>query len=187
MFIKRAVILQFLMTGRFMTPENYLRSKGVEIGVGCSIAPCRLSTKEGYLIKIGNYCRIARDTVFFTHGGLYSLRFLHHDPNVDYFGKIEIGDYVSIEEDCKILPGVKIGNNVTVGAGSIVTKSIPDGWMVAGNPCKHVGYTEEWYRKVKEMDLQSKKMNDDDKKRFLLSLPDDRFVQKPFMKSKHST
>lgn len=184
MFIKRAVILQFLMTGRFMTPENYLRSKGVEIGVGCSIAPCRLSAKEGYLIKIGNYCRIARDTVFFTHGGLYSLRFLYNDPNVDYFGKIEIGDYVSIEEDCKILPGVKIGNRVTVGAGSIVTKSIPDGWVVAGNPCKHVGYTEEWYHKVKEMDLQTKLMGNDEKKKFLLSLPDDKFVQKPMMKQK---
>jgi acetyltransferase-like isoleucine patch superfamily enzyme len=184
MFIKRAKILQFLMTGRFMTPENYLRSKGVEIGVGCSIAPCRLSAKEGYLIKIGNYCRIARDTVFFTHGGLYSLRFLYNDPNVDYFGKIEIGDYVSIEEDCKILPGVKIGNRVTVGAGSIVTKSIPDGWVVAGNPCKHVGYTEEWYHKVKEMDLQTKLMGNDEKKKFLLSLPDDKFVQKPMMKQK---
>lgn len=172
------------MTGRFMTPENYLRSMGVEIGVGCSIAPCRLSAKEGYLIKIGNYCRIARDTVFFTHGGLYSLRFLYNDPNVDYFGKIEIGDYVSIEEDCKILPGVKIGNRVTVGAGSIVTKSIPDGWVVAGNPCKHVGYTEEWYHKVKEMDLQTKLMGNDEKKKFLLSLPDDKFVQKPMMKQK---
>lgn len=184
MFIKRAVILQFLMTGHFMTPENYLRSKGVEIGVGCSIAPCRLSAKEGYLIKIGSYCRIARDTVFFTHGGLYSLRFLHNDPNVDYFGKIEIGDYVSIEEDCKILPGVKIGNRVIVGTGSIVTKSIPDGWVVAGNPCKHVGYTEEWYHKVKEMDLQTKLMGDDEKEKFLRSLPDDKFVQKPMMKQK---
>jgi hypothetical protein len=36
------------------------------------------------------------------------------------------------------------------------------------------------------MDLQSKKMNDDEKKKFLLSLPDDRFVQKPFLKPKSS-
>lgn len=184
MFINRTKILQFLMTGCYKTPENYLRSKGVQIGVGCNIAPCRLSAKEGYLIKIGNYCRIARDTVFFTHGGLYSLRYLFNNPNMDYFGKIEIGDYVSIEEDCKILPGVKIGNNVIVGAGSIVTKSIPDGWMVAGNPCKHVGYTEEWYRGVKEKDLQTKLMGDDEKKEFLLSLPDDKFIQKPLMKQK---
>ena len=182
----RSKVLQFLTSGCYMTPEQYLRKKGVKIGVGCSIAPCRLSAKEGYLIKIGNYCRIARNTVFFTHGGLYSLRYLYNEPNVDYFGKIEIGDYVSIEEDCKILPGVKIGNNVIVGAGSIVTKSIPDGWMVAGNPCKHVGYTDEWYHKVKEKDLQSKNMNDDEKKRFLLSLPDEKFVQKPFMKPKSS-
>lgn len=186
MFINKIKFLQFLMTGCYMTPENYLRSKGVEIGVGCNISACRLSAKEGYLIKIGNYCRIARNNVFFTHGGLVSLRHFYNDPNVDYFGKIEIGNYVSIGEDCKIMPGVRIGNNVIVGAGSIVTKSIPDGWMVAGNPCKHVGYTEDWYHKVKEMDLQSKNMNDDEKKRFLLSLPDDRFVQKPLMKTKSS-
>lgn len=71
-----------------------------------------------------------------------------------------------------------------VGTGSIVTKSIPEGWIVAGNPCKHVGYTEEWYRKVKEKDLQTKLMSNDEKKKFLLSLPDDKFVQKPLMKQK---
>lgn len=124
MFINRAKFLQFFMTGCYMTPESYSRKKGVEIGVGCHISPCRLSAKEGYLIKIGNYCRIARNTVFFTQGGLYSLRYLYNDPNMDYFGKIEIGDYVSIEEDCKILPGVKIGNNVIVCAGSVVTKAV---------------------------------------------------------------
>ena len=74
MLINKTKFLQFLMTGCYKTPENYLRSKGVTVGLGCSIAPCRLSAKEGYLIKIGNYCRIARNNVFFTHGGLYSLR-----------------------------------------------------------------------------------------------------------------
>ena len=35
-----------------------------------------------------------------------------------------------------ILPGVKIGNNVVIGAGSVVTKDIPDNVCAAGNPCK---------------------------------------------------
>jgi acetyltransferase-like isoleucine patch superfamily enzyme len=35
-----------------------------------------------------------------------------------------------------ILPGVYIGDNVTIGAGSVVTKDIPDNVIAAGNPCK---------------------------------------------------
>lgn len=33
-------------------------------------------------------------------------------------------------------PGVNIGNNVVIGAGSVVTKDIPDWCVAAGNPCK---------------------------------------------------
>jgi maltose O-acetyltransferase len=35
-----------------------------------------------------------------------------------------------------ILPGVTIGNGVTIGAGSVVTKNVPDNVVVAGNPAK---------------------------------------------------
>ena len=37
-----------------------------------------------------------------------------------------------------VLPGVTIGNNVTIGAGSVVTKDIPDNSIAYGNPCKKV-------------------------------------------------
>jgi len=173
---------QFLISGCYKTPEDYLRSSGVSVGKGCFISPCHVSAKEGYLIKIGNYCRIAKHTEFFTHGGIYCLQILHKDPDLDYFGKIEIGDYVSIGEGCKIMPGVKIGNNVIIGAGSIVTKSIPDNFMVAGNPIRHIGYTEEFYKHLKEIDLKSGQMPAEEKKAFLLSLSDERFVHKPYIK-----
>ena len=35
-----------------------------------------------------------------------------------------------------ILPGVTIGSNVVIGAGSVVTRSIPDNSVAVGNPCK---------------------------------------------------
>ena len=38
--------------------------------------------------------------------------------------------------DVSILPGVNIGNNVIIGAGSIVTKNIPDNCIAYGIPCK---------------------------------------------------
>ena len=47
-----------------------------------------------------------------------------------------IGDNVWIGGGTIILPGIKIGNNCVIGAGSVVTKSIPDSSIAFGNPCK---------------------------------------------------
>lgn len=47
-----------------------------------------------------------------------------------------IGDNVSILPNAVVTGGIKIGNNVTVGAGTIVVKSIPDNCVVIGNPAK---------------------------------------------------
>ena len=53
---------------------------------------------------------------------------------------IIIGDNVWIGTNVVILPSVKIGNNCTIGAGSIVTKSFPeDNLIIAGNPAKVIG------------------------------------------------
>lgn len=183
MFINRSKFKQFLLSGYYMTPEKYLKSKGVTIGKGCFISPCHLSAKEGYLIEIGNYCRIAKDTEFFTHGGIYCLQIKYKNKSLDYFGKIKIGDYVSIGEGCKIMPGVTIGNDVIIGAGSVVTKSIPDGCMVAGNPAKHIGYTKEWYEHLLKIDLKSGEMDDKKKEDFLKKLPEERFIHKPMIKT----
>jgi maltose O-acetyltransferase len=48
---------------------------------------------------------------------------------------VVIGDNVWIGGNAIILPGVTIGNNTTIGAGSVVTKSIPDNVLAFGNPC----------------------------------------------------
>lgn len=49
---------------------------------------------------------------------------------------VSIGDNVWIGGNTIILPGVHIGNNVVIGAGSVVTKNIPDNVIAVGNPCK---------------------------------------------------
>ncbi|OGC45116.1 hypothetical protein A2V49_02320 [candidate division WWE3 bacterium RBG_19FT_COMBO_34_6] len=49
---------------------------------------------------------------------------------------IIIGNDVWLGANVVILPGVKIGNNCIVGAGSVVTKNIPDNSVAAGVPCK---------------------------------------------------
>ena len=55
------------------------------------------------------------------------------------FGKpIEIGSDVWIGGGVIILPGVRIGSRTVIGAGSIVTRDIPEGMFAAGNPCRVV-------------------------------------------------
>jgi len=49
---------------------------------------------------------------------------------------IEIGDNVWIGGGAIVCPGVKIGNNTTIAAGSVVTKDIPANVLAAGNPCR---------------------------------------------------
>lgn len=160
-----------------LSDEAYARRLGVKIGKHCYISTRRFPA-EAYLITIGNYVRIAPNTIFFTHGGLWSVRKKYDDKTLDYFGKITIGDYTYIGESCMIMPGVKIGSNVIVGAGSVVTKSIPDGCMVAGNPIRIIGTTEAFYNRIKKMDVKTAGLSYDRKKEILQSLEDTCFVVK---------
>lgn len=74
----------------------------------------------------------------------------------EYGIPIKIGDNVWIGGSCVILPGVTIGNNVVIGAGSVVTKDIPDNVCAAGNPCRVIReITEEdrpYYYKDRKFD-----------------------------------
>lgn len=47
-----------------------------------------------------------------------------------------IGDYVWIGGGAIIMPGVTIGDNVVIGAGSVVTGDVPDNVIAYGNPCR---------------------------------------------------
>ena len=71
------------------------------------------------------------------------LATLNHniDPNhrADLFPKpIHIGKRVWVGSGSIILPGVTIGDNSIIGAGSIVTKDVPPNVIVAGNPAKFI-------------------------------------------------
>jgi maltose O-acetyltransferase len=55
------------------------------------------------------------------------------------FGKpVDIGSDVWVGGGAIILPGVRIGSRSVIGAGSVVTRDVPDGVLAAGNPCKVV-------------------------------------------------
>jgi maltose O-acetyltransferase len=54
----------------------------------------------------------------------------------EYGKPIEIGSDVWVGGAALILPGVKIGSRAVIGAGSVVTRDIPEGVFAAGNPCR---------------------------------------------------
>lgn len=165
-----------------MSPEKYAKKIGVNVGKGCYLEHSIKYGAEPYLIEIGDFVRIANNTSIYTHGGIFSLRLLYNDSKLDHFGKVKIGDYSYIGAHCMIMPGVKIGKRCVIGGGSVVTKSVPDGCMVAGNPAKYIGKTDDFYKRLKEKyDTGTGGMPAEEKKRILLSLPDDKFEDKPFV------
>lgn len=107
---------------KLQNPTKYARHLGVKIGKNCLIATRNWST-EPYLITIGNNCQITQNVYFHTHGGAHVARYKY--PNFDVFGKIIIEDDVYIGAGSHIMPGVTVGRNSLIAAGSVVTHSIP--------------------------------------------------------------
>lgn len=57
-----------------------------------------------------------------------------------------------------MLPGVTIGSNVVIGAGSVVTRDIPDNCIAAGNPCRILRYIDEDGNEIKKTEEKEKGM-----------------------------
>jgi len=85
-------------------------------------------------VTIGNNVFIGPNVGIYTAGHPVDVK-LRND-GVEYGKKIKIGNNVWIGGNVCILPGVTIGDNVTIGAGSVVTKNIPSNVTAFGNPCK---------------------------------------------------
>lgn len=157
------------------SPETYARHIGVTIGKNCFIST-REWSNEPYLIIIGNNVQVTRGVSIQTHGGGHSIRKEH--PNFDVFGKVTIEDWAYIGAYSQIMPGVTIGEGALVAAGSVVTKSVAPHTVVGGNPARYICTTEEYYERNKMYDVGTKGLSNWEKKRVLLSLPEEKFVRK---------
>jgi acetyltransferase-like isoleucine patch superfamily enzyme len=120
---------------------KYLRSMGVEIGSGCALLnKVTHYGSEPYLLKIGNKVTICADVFLITHDASSRLfRDNIEGANRTFgntFGRVTINDNCFIGVKSTLLPGVEIGPNSIVGAGSVVTKSIPPNSVAVGNPAK---------------------------------------------------
>lgn len=132
-------------------------------------------SSEPYLITIGSHCQLTTCKIF-THGGGQVVR--HIDPTFDAFGKVVIGDYVYIGAEALIMPGVTIGDHALIAAGSVVTKSVPSGIVVAGNPARPICSIEEYYNRNKRYNVKTKGLSSSEKKKVLLKVAEEMFVKK---------
>lgn len=162
---------------RLVSSEQYARLIGVTLGQNNFIPDKEMWPSEPYLVTIGDNCQITMGVRLFTHGGGQVMRKFY--PDFDAFGKIRIGNNVYIGNNSLIMPGVTIGDNCLVGAGSVVSKSVPAGMVVAGVPAKIICTVEEYCERNLPYNLHSKGMNFSEKKAFLLNLDDSFFIKKP--------
>lgn len=96
-------------------------------------------------VIIGDNCMLAPNVAIYTAG--HPVHPETRNTMYEYGIEVTIGDHVWIGGNCVICPGVHIGSNCVIGAGSVVTKDIPD-WSIAdGNPCNVIRTITEADRK----------------------------------------
>lgn len=88
------------------------------------------------LVTIGDDCFIGPNVSIYT--ACHSTDPVERNTRREWARPVTIGDNVWIGGSVTILPGVTIGSNVSIGAGSVVVKDIPDNCVAVGNPCRVV-------------------------------------------------
>ena len=92
-------------------------------------------------IEIGDNCMFAPNVQLYT--ATHPLHPVKRNSGLEYAKPIKIGDNVWLGGGVIVTPGVTLGNNVVVGAGSVVPKSFPDNVVIAGNPARIIKTVEE--------------------------------------------
>ena len=87
-------------------------------------------------VKFGDNVFIAPNCGFYTAG--HPIDKEDRRKFLEYAMPINVGDDVWVGGNVCVMPGVNIGNNVIIGAGSVVTKDIHDDTVAYGNPCRPI-------------------------------------------------
>lgn len=132
---------------------KFLRSKGATIGEGTRfINPkkCQIDLNRASYIEIGKDCCLSFVTILAHDYSWYVFAEAYADIVPDAGDNVHIGNNCFIGYDACILKGTNIGNNVIIGAKSLVKGTIPSNTVWAGVPAKQICTLEEFYdKKVK--------------------------------------
>lgn len=89
---------------------------------------------DGAKVTFGSNVFIAPNCTFSTAG--HPLDTQQRNQGLEYAYPITVGDNVWFGASVTVLPGVTIGSNTVIGAGSVVNRDIPSGVIALGTPCK---------------------------------------------------
>lgn len=140
-------------------PVRYARSIGVRVGEECRLIGVSPETfgSEPYLIRLGDHVTITAGVRFVTHdGGVWVMR--REFPNIDVFGPIEVGSNVFIGLNAILMPGIRIGDDCVIGAGSVVVKDVPSGTVAAGVPARPLRTLAEYRQRALDAALHVRDM-----------------------------
>lgn len=138
--------------GVFINPPFYC-DYGFNIEVGKNFfANYNCTILDVGKVVIGDNCQMAPNVAIYTAG--HPIHPDSRNSAYEYGIGVTIGDNCWIGGNTVICPGVHIGNNVVIGAGSVVTKDIPDWSIAAGNPCRVIRKITDEDRKFYYKDKQ---------------------------------
>ena len=155
--------------------EALLKEMFAEIGEGCYIEPPLHANWAGAHVHFGNNVYANFNLTLVDDTDIYVGDKVMFGPNVtvataghpidpelrwqamQYNIPVHIGNNVWIGANSVVLPGVTIGDNSVIGAGSVVTKDIPANVVAVGNPCRvlrEIGeHDKEYYYKDRKIDV----------------------------------
>ncbi len=120
--------------GAWINPPFYCDyGKNIEVGKNF-FANYNCTILDVAKVKIGDNCQMAPNAAIYTAG--HPIHPDTRNTQYEYGKEVVIGNNVWIGGNAVICPGVHIGDNVVIGAGSVVTKDIPDWSVASGNPCR---------------------------------------------------